>query len=611
MPRRHRCSWPRRSTTRCPSRRRRRRRSSRSATAGAGGASRSGSSRSCSSSASRSRQSGWYARKDYFVALDHGRVDGVQGRAGWTCSCGTRRSSGSRRSPPTTSAKPTWHASRDEPTFSSIDRRQRLRHDARASRSTQLIVATRSPVTAATGAATSSASASWPCSSRAAATCCSLLAEKPDLPADLWVFLAAVLGLYLVAHLAVRRFAPRADADAAPARRAPQRHRVRHDLAARPRPRARPGGLDHGRGRRVRRDAVLVRRVRTCSSATGTRSCSSAVVALLAAAAPGRRARDQRRPPLGARSARSTSSRARPAKVLLVIFFAAYLVDKRELLATGSRRIGRLRSPTRSTSARSLLAWGVSILVMVRQKDLGSSLLFFAVFAAMLYIATERARVPRRRVRACSSRGAAIAYQLFAHVQDRVQSWIDPWPVAQTDGLPDRAVAVRVRHRRLRRAPASGSGARRRSPTRRPTSCSPPSARSSGSSARSRCSSLFLLFVGSGFRIAVAGRPPVLEAVRRRAHHHHRRADVRHHRRRDPRDPAHRRDAAVRLLRRIVAHRELRDPRAAAAHLRRDVDAESRPRRPRRRRSRRRRAPRCRRRGEPRDPPRRRRRSAC
>ena len=38
-----------------------------------------------------------------------------------------------------------------------------------------------------------------------------LLAEKPDIPADLWLFLAAVLDLYLVAHLAVRRFAPRAD----------------------------------------------------------------------------------------------------------------------------------------------------------------------------------------------------------------------------------------------------------------------------------------------------------------------------------------------------------------------------------------------------------------
>ena len=67
-----------------------------------------------------------------------------------------------------------------------------------------------------------------------------------------------------------------------------------------------------------------------------------------------------------------------------------------------------------------------------------------------------------------------------------------------------------------------------------------------------------------------AGRPSVLEAVRRRAHHDRRRADLRDRRRRDPGDPAHRRDAAVHLVRRLVARRQLRDRRAAAAHLRRD-----------------------------------------
>ena len=79
------------------------------------------------------------------------------------------------------------------------------------------------------------------------------------------------------------------------------------------------------------------------------------------------------------------------AKVLLVVFFAAYLVDKRELLATGTRHIGRVRLPDPKHLGPLLLAWAFSILVMVREKDLGSSLLFFAVFAAMLYIATDRA----------------------------------------------------------------------------------------------------------------------------------------------------------------------------------------------------------------------------
>ena len=71
---------------------------------------------------------------------------------------------------------------------------------------------------------------------------------------------------------------------------------------------------------------------------------------------------------------------------------------------------------------------------MVREKDLGSSLLFFAVFAAMLYIATDRASYLFVAL-AMFLAGAFVAYQLFGHVQDRVSSWIDPWSVAQTKGF--------------------------------------------------------------------------------------------------------------------------------------------------------------------------------
>ena len=91
------------------------------------------------------------------------------------------------------------------------------------------------------------------------------------------------------------------------------------------------------------------------------------------------------------------------AKVLLVIFFAAYLVDKRELLRSGTRRFLGMALPDPKHLGPLLLAWGFSILVMVRQKDLGSSLLFFAVFAAMLYIATERGSYLIVGVRRCSS----------------------------------------------------------------------------------------------------------------------------------------------------------------------------------------------------------------
>ena len=102
-------------------------------------------------------------------------------------------------------------------------------------------------------------------------------------------------------------------------------------------------------------------------------------------------------PGCGSARRRSTSNRARRRRSCSSSSSPAYLVDKRELLAAGSRRLGRLTLPDPTHLGPLLLAWGFSLLVMVRQKDLGSSLLFFAVFAAMLYIATERARVPHRR----------------------------------------------------------------------------------------------------------------------------------------------------------------------------------------------------------------------
>ena len=81
-----------------------------------------------------------------------------------------------------------------------------------------------------------------------------------------------------------------------------------------------------------------------------------------------------------------------------------------------------------------LLAWGSSILVMVREKDLGSSLLFFAVFLAMLYMATARASYVGIGA-ALFAGGATLAYQIFGHVRDRVTTWLDPWPTAQDQGF--------------------------------------------------------------------------------------------------------------------------------------------------------------------------------
>ena len=77
------------------------------------------------------------------------------------------------------------------------------------------------------------------------------------------------------------------------------------------------------------------------------------------------------------------------------------------------------------------MAWVLSILVLVFERDLGSSLLLFGIFVVMLYVATERASWLLIGVGLFAG-GALIAYQIFGHVQARVDTWLDPF--AYQDG---------------------------------------------------------------------------------------------------------------------------------------------------------------------------------
>ena len=114
------------------------------------------------------------------------------------------------------------------------------------------------------------------------------------------------------------------------------------------------------------------------------------------------------------------------AKIALAIFIAGYLVEKRELLGIASRRIGRLAIPELKHLGPVLLAWGISLLVMIFQKDLGTSLLFFALFVVLLWIATERIAYLLLGT-VMFGVGAVAAWSVFGHVQDRVTIWLDPF----------------------------------------------------------------------------------------------------------------------------------------------------------------------------------------
>jgi cell division protein FtsW (lipid II flippase) len=119
------------------------------------------------------------------------------------------------------------------------------------------------------------------------------------------------------------------------------------------------------------------------------------------------------------------------AKICLIVFFAAYLVNKRDVLALASRRVMGLELPRGRDLGPVLAAWAVSILVLVFERDLGSSLLLFGIFVVMLYAATERASWLLIGV-ALFAAGAVLAYSIFGHVQARVDTWLDPF--AYRDG---------------------------------------------------------------------------------------------------------------------------------------------------------------------------------
>jgi peptidoglycan glycosyltransferase len=121
------------------------------------------------------------------------------------------------------------------------------------------------------------------------------------------------------------------------------------------------------------------------------------------------------------------------AKIVLAIFFASYLVEKRELLAMATTRVGPLLLPDLKHLGPVLLAWGASLVVMVAERDLGSSLLFFALFIALLWVATERVSYLLIGL-VLFIIGATAATLAFGHVHDRIDVWLDPWSQAAGHG---------------------------------------------------------------------------------------------------------------------------------------------------------------------------------
>ncbi|HVR32831.1 MAG TPA: FtsW/RodA/SpoVE family cell cycle protein [Acidimicrobiia bacterium] len=113
------------------------------------------------------------------------------------------------------------------------------------------------------------------------------------------------------------------------------------------------------------------------------------------------------------------------AKVAFVVFLAGYLADRRVALIEARRRIGPLALPEPRQLLPLVVVWGATLGVMVGQRDLGASLLLFAVFVAMLYSATGQSGYLTGGA-FLAVIGAVGSWRAFDHVQRRVTAWINP-----------------------------------------------------------------------------------------------------------------------------------------------------------------------------------------
>jgi cell division protein FtsW (lipid II flippase) len=122
------------------------------------------------------------------------------------------------------------------------------------------------------------------------------------------------------------------------------------------------------------------------------------------------------------------------ARLALAVFFAGYLVAKRDVLALAGRRVLGIDLPRARDLGPVLIAWAASLLVLIFETDIGTSALFFGMFIVMLYIATQRTSWVLIGVLLFLA-GSWLTALLFSHVMERFTIWLHPFAGSNPTGI--------------------------------------------------------------------------------------------------------------------------------------------------------------------------------
>ena len=120
-------------------------------------------------------------------------------------------------------------------------------------------------------------------------------------------------------------------------------------------------------------------------------------------------------------------------KLAIVVFLASYLREHREVLVVGAKRFAGITFPPLKHLGPMLVVWGAAMVMLVFIRDLGSSLMFFGAFLALIYTATNRISFVIIGL-AMFLVGAWFFATTVGHVGDRIDIWLDPYADANGTG---------------------------------------------------------------------------------------------------------------------------------------------------------------------------------